>query len=478
MTDETEAALGSVRSAAQVWVEAVINVLLADPSSFLIDDDVFTSWVRTDENTFAKRRATATWHPRLYDEAAALPEHDSLLQRARESAVINGQLGQLVGSPMGSARMEPERFAMALLPGPTQLDGYNFDVAWTAWVEVFTEDVVAQKTVIPLLGLDLEGATLNWDANTAVRPLTDNEVVAGLRVGVLRSAHYDSGVFTVLGSSIAGLVIEQSLPKVVGEWPADAMFQYARENESELASKVDLLRQSLALVGLGAVKLAGRYGFTEAPVLGRSVTYQAFTGPLRLGPSVPIRAAQVSQFEDTWVVLASAASDSHKSLALASRRLSFAHQRERDEDIILDLLIASEAFYLSGNSTELRFRLSLRAAYWNELPGWSRREVFDLFLKAYDVRSKVAHGGTAKANDMQVRGSVVSLHDFIEATDAVLTAALQKEVRRLHQASTPLQPVAWEDLIVGSTAAPTDLAVVEDGDTGSSGDSGTRESTA
>ncbi len=65
-------------------------------------------------------------------------------------------------------------------------------------------------------------------------------------------------------------------------------------------------------------------------------------------------------------------------LANAVRRFSFATERERPDDRLVDLMIAAESLFLGGEDNptdrgELRYRLSLRAAFFIESKDFSRR---------------------------------------------------------------------------------------------------------
>ena len=66
-------------------------------------------------------------------------------------------------------------------------------------------------------------------------------------------------------------------------------------------------------------------------------------------------------------------------------------------DRIVDYMIAAESLLLADQSekTELRFRLSLRAANLIEHPEHDAPAVFKLMREGYDARSKVVHGSGA-----------------------------------------------------------------------------------
>jgi hypothetical protein len=83
------------------------------------------------------------------------------------------------------------------------------------------------------------------------------------------------------------------------------------------------------------------------------------------------------------------------AFALAVRRFTSSYQRVSDEDRLIGYWIAFEALYAPDQTTELRFRVSLRIA---RLLGSNREERVSLFAamrRSYDWRSHIVHGGGA-----------------------------------------------------------------------------------
>ena len=70
----------------------------------------------------------------------------------------------------------------------------------------------------------------------------------------------------------------------------------------------------------------------------------------------------------------------------------------------------------------------------------TRREVFDLMRSAYNARSKVVHGDVPRAKDMTVKGTEVSLTDFVQATEDVVRQGLQEALAQGVQHHNGLAP--------------------------------------
>jgi hypothetical protein len=136
----------------------------------------------------------------------------------------------------------------------------------------------------------------------------------------------------------------------------------------------------------------------------------------------------------------------------AVRRLSYAAERHRPDDRLVDLVIAAESLFLGGSDDpserqELRYRYALRAAHYIEVPGRSRRAVYTFMRNTYDVRSAIVHGGQPRPGLLRdFDGSALSVTEFADATENLIRLALHKAVEH-PQPGGPL--VDWDKLILG-----------------------------
>jgi hypothetical protein len=131
---------------------------------------------------------------------------------------------------------------------------------------------------------------------------------------------------------------------------------------------------------------------------------------------------------------------------MAMRRLSYAAERTRAEDQIVDLMIAAEALFLEGGDdpykSELRYRLSLRAAQFAPSERWGRHDIYRLFREAYDARSKVAHGGSVGSLSLPGKQEAM-LSEFNTVVEEHLRAAVHKAVNQCVQTRRRFA-VEWE----------------------------------
>jgi hypothetical protein len=79
---------------------------------------------------------------------------------------------------------------------------------------------------------------------------------------------------------------------------------------------------------------------------------------------------------------------SRQDLDVAIRRFHLSYQNNRDDDKLIDQMIAFESLYL-GDDKELGYKLALRTSF---LLGKQRAKIFKDMKKAYEIRGKIVHG--------------------------------------------------------------------------------------
>jgi hypothetical protein len=301
--------------------------------------------------------------------------------------------------------------------------------------------------VWPLPGISSSEFPITLESDLEIDWMSDDELAAALDTELIprRFGYAKLPVLTPQESKQVCMRYHIRLPKVVGDNElADTDFE---QREQRLTEIQETLEQTLALIFADPVAIAGRMGLQVDPLLGRGVTYR----PLALTQSQRFRqlelgASTAAELIKAWGQLRR--SGQHKAIGLASRRLSYQAGRERIEDELVDILVAAEALYLSDvGHEELGFRLALRAAAFSNPSGldMTRRDVFDTMKNAYKVRSKIVHGDVPKTADLKVRGTQVSLMDFVQAIEDIVRQALRKAIDR-DADPTSSWPPDWDAL--------------------------------
>ena len=160
---------------------------------------------------------------------------------------------------------------------------------------------------------------------------------------------------------------------------------------------------------------------------------------------------EVDEFSAFWKRFQGVAAKG--ALANAVRRFSYASDRDRHDDRLVDLMIAAESRFLADigppqERGELRYRLSLRAAFFIESPEYSRREIFKHMKRAYDARSAIVHGGGEPGRDLlkTPTDAPLSLQDFVKVTEHLVRMALKKAINMAD--ATGSLPIDWDALII------------------------------
>lgn len=117
--------------ATKSYVSAALAYLNANHSSDPTSAHYWERWIRTDPGTFHRQQyLDETWSPvfGLADELHGLSEYSECATALRRDAVITPQLDTLVGTVLGSHRIEVDSVLDAILTRlATEARGWRFD---------------------------------------------------------------------------------------------------------------------------------------------------------------------------------------------------------------------------------------------------------------------------------------------------------------------------------------------------------------
>jgi len=132
--------------------------------------------------------------------------------------------------------------------------------------------------------------------------------------------------------------------------------------------------------------------FNSSAIIGSLYTWST-TRLQRLMPSytpIAFTAQHVKILQKLWSGCVSIGNKTQFTLAL--HRLSSSYDEAKIEDKLLDLWIGLEALFSQGINMELRYRISLRIAYFLGKTATARNKIFKRVRESYDCRSSVVHG--------------------------------------------------------------------------------------
>jgi len=392
-------------------------------------------------------------------ELQELPAFKELVQTAQQTPPLDRMFNEQVGTALTRSTFDFfATVAVTALPEAALVvvgDSYSVEELCQQIIDRILAKEIELTTIVYLQGLSLAVDRLELEPGLTLERLTPEEVIFGLRTGMLvQTFSLDLPIFILKDGWAFALKRHWSLPRLIGE--------PTKEQENEYGLKVDdtspLIERlfcSLALmtdkhvVATGALTPLRSSYFLRG---GEGFMGQPLPGPRTSRNGVHLDEAMCQQLQQLWA-RPSEKSTQGQALELAIRRLSFAVQRERWDDRLVDLFVAAEAFYLTDvgdakDKGELKYRLALRAAIWSEgaVPDWTRRHVRDHMKRGYDLRSAIVHGSMPSPKDIKLKGEQVELKVFATATEDILRAALHKALAEVTE--TGRLSIAWDDMIL------------------------------
>jgi hypothetical protein len=386
-----------------------------------------------------------------------LDEYQRVLAVLRGTPDIAAQMDQLVGTAMGMSGLGAHHitdrliWSLAESTGGLHFDEQVFNEQFHQLITDLRRSKFSFIILVPLFGMTAESLPIALEPKVEIDRMTDEEIVRCLTVGMLPDPHdrpSTSHVATVR-SDIA-VRVRYYLPKRVGE--------YSEVAPNPIVSGA----RDLAINVLYAMRVfkAGRISFPgildlnlpmEWPLPHATQCIPANPGLSLWVNKYTLSKDEAKDFQRFWTHFRRAMSTG--VLANAVRRFSYASERDRPDDRLVDLMIAAESLFLGGESGpasrgELSYRLSLRAAFFIDSRDYSRRQVFNHMRRAYDNRSAIVHGGgEPRPQDLKApNNDPMSLYDFSELTAGLLRIALQKGINVASGTNGPL--LDWNALII------------------------------
>jgi hypothetical protein len=449
--------LDDLRAAMQSWHDEASAAVSENPD--YIAGRVTKPWRRSEDGKYrCVRFHEYIWAPR-HDGLKQLPTYATLCEVAATSAVVGPLMSQDIGTAIGLSPFNFHSFAMSMLPSPEEFRWGQlspFAARYDDLERRLTPETAEYEVIYFLRNVSFELDRIDLESDLVIERLAPPEVEQILGDGVLRLIFGSEPVYEPVENGAFGLKRTWRIPRIVGGEVAAEQREAIAELINPRETAEELLQCVAIMSGLGV--------YVSGTMMRRIDDDFSTFGAMRIwrvsqerrvpGGGFRLTAAKCAELQQLWRIAHDESFPTNRALALAIRRLTFAAQRERVEDRLIDILIAAEAFYLTDVADtkergELKYRLALRAALWSEnsLVGWDRRQVRDHMKRAYDLRSVVAHGGDPKPKDVKVKGQHVSLANFVHVTEDIVRNALHKAVQQLSSGTGRLS-ISWEDLVL------------------------------
>lgn len=447
----------SLEPPARAYADAVFAALSAKSTGYSEEDDFPARWAREGNVFMLRRPRLKAWEACLRYETeldARLPETDDFDEAIRSSSELGTLLGKAIGNPLvgGQPLTEDELrrdllWSVARAAGGFTVTDESFASGYREWLDRHTAVEEELVTILPLHDMVLDAAPVHLEDWMSIDMLTNEEIAAALQMNVLQYPFGPSEIAFV--SSRAGVRISWRVPrKPIDGFTQDERENAARKTDVEFIEVGTRVLDALRLFKSGRVAIEGIVTLLPHGVL-KGGPLQTWTR--RPGEAYRMTEFNASHFPSFWDSI-DRVRRSSGPIDAAIRRFSYAGDRMRRDDEMLDLVASLEALLLAQESgqTELAYRFRLRGAVFIESDTLSRRQLQKQLRRAYNIRSVVAHGGTPKAQDLKsADDQEQTLDEFAEATEMLVRRGVRKAARIV--ATGGNWPPDWDGRILEQT---------------------------
>lgn len=391
----------------------------------------------------------------MTDELQRLPEYQICLETLLNDPVITSQTEVLTGT--NSSMRERSQSAEGLMTrvldlgmreGHGDFDANYFEYEYTRFEDAYYCSDIVYEVIAPLPGIAI-ARSLRLSDDLEITSVPVEELDRTARKMKRRSSGHP------FHDNVCIVRTECRLPKVVGD-DHEPKAQAREEDLRTQRAVHDRIEQVVNALRLAGIETAYSSAIIHRPSKWAFDQDRFFRG--RFQPDLfyvsNLEEQWLDGFAEFWQSFQSAAEKKRSFLDVAIRRFGYAHERQRAEDRIIDLMISAEALFLSDYNKdkyvgEIRYRLSLRAALFLASESESQRTVFRWMRDAYDLRSKLAHGGDVSSAKLPKRPdeTILDIEEFVGAIQTYIRLALVKAIHLVNDPSAPKNLVDWDELV-------------------------------
>jgi len=355
-----------------------------------------------------------------------IPEYAVAVKGLRSDAQLKKRLDELVGiRGMGLSFWSPRSVLQGILQRLLPERGAVREVPDATIAETI-ETVVGERSVTfglvryiaPLFGLRLDAAPMQFSKELAIVKMTDKEVALVTQTNLQEPLV--AGGDPVSAHDRCAIDLRLSRPVLIGDLGNPVEEMDAIEAPFRAVQRVLLALRLLKagdLVCPGIVATSPQSTFTQT-------RYFHDTGRIRHSDPYKLAAADLALVKEILEQLSHPAVVENKALQVALRRFSYALDRERSDDRLLDLAIAGEALFLPDARGESALRFALGAAVLLEAAPEGRRQLFAFMKAVYRVRGAIAHGRSKEPAYTTLAGKKGSSEEMNADLENVLRKAI------------------------------------------------------
>jgi hypothetical protein len=408
-------------------LEQTMHAWILEATAFLAQRETESTttlrqWQRDPDGVFRDiERPIQVWSYTDVEATRGLSSWQAVEAALLQDERLRSQMDTLVGTAFGASRLDADRACRSVLPLPSELGDVEaaFARRYGRLDRLLAATEIEQTVVWPIPGLASDQFPIVLEPDVELDWMTDAELATALNTQTLPLRFGQLPLLPPDQNHQACLRFHLRAPKVIGDHSQQSLSD-VQQREELLQNLAEVFEQVLVLLFANPPAISGRT-ITDADWslhTGAVLFFAVSLTPSQRARQLHLGEQAARSLVETWRQLRQPALlQQQRALALALRRLSYQAGRVRIEDELVDLLVASEALYLSdAGFEELGFRLALRSAVLSNPSSldMTRRQVFDLMKSAYGVRSKIVHGELPKPKDVKVKGVQVPLADFVQ----------------------------------------------------------------
>ena len=368
---------------------------------------------------------------RYRDELTHLPEWVSVVECLSKDEIIDKQIKYQVRSPFGGGRLDELGLLSKVIrlsidedvPFHFEIDRFN-----SVYGEVeryFYSDTVTRETSCLLLGFDSEAEEINLGDGVKIRRISKDEMIELWRGSVWFRALVEENEFALTTHKPLKYVLQLSVeaPKI------------RNKEEIKVTSASTIFEKVICALRLF------KEGWIDYPFV-REKHFSMLSSGVSYGkshaiPSVPMGLSYKltnNEVED-FKIFYKRAKKKIDCSKIAIKRFNETYRRHSIEDKLVDYIISLESLYGSGGYT-----LAHRASLLLGKEKGSKKRTFLEFLKAWEIRNKIVHGGHhPKSIKIPELDEEYTLGEFVQKIEACVRSSIRKFIEK--------QPISWINIM-------------------------------
>lgn len=355
-------------------------------------------------------------------EIESLPEYNTCIQAMISDPTISKHLRCMIRIRMVGFSFPEWGYLRPLLMDQfskrskgLNFDKKTFDRAYGSLEQFYYNEMIPLQALSPLDNFNSDTYEIDLGEGLRIRQMTLDEL--GQILDRVKQPYQISRLKYAME-------LTYQTQKILGE-PWRVRNPEVEVNERE---KFDKLVTALRLFKAGVVgfNIVLTTPLMRIPLLGGSGSgnldnYRSFVGhPYNLNES------EVPEFRNFWNDFSKMELSKPASLTVAIRRFSYAYERWKTEDKLIDYMVAFEALFSREHeeSESIGYKLSVRAARFLAKDYLQRRQIMKEMKDFYRLRSNIVHGEALKPKD-ELGNTVGIIEDYLRRTIKLLIEQLQ-----------------------------------------------------